>query len=382
MINLYNNLISLCDTSDKSKFYYKDVKSPFGTTLRIFNYNYASYTDWCKPDALECRGIMFVMEDGLPVRIAARPMEKFFNLGETPFTMNLDYTKIVLATAKEDGSLISSFVDCGTLLFKSKGSIYSPQAQEALQVIRRNENEAFRERIKEITADGYTCNLEYVAPTNRVVLEYQERALVLLNIRCNDTGEYVPYSVLHADGALRPYLVEGYTFDTSNLDFIKEIQSQEGIEGFIFEMENGLRFKLKTEWYSALHHTKDSINNNTRLYEAIVAGASDDMKGLFIGDVYANEKIEYFEEVHRQYLAEAIQDVETVYEQVRGKERRDYAIEAQDKLRNKNLFNIVMQSYNDGLDYETLVDKINKVFLKNHKLYIPDHYKVIPESQE
>ncbi|WP_333997418.1 RNA ligase, partial [Pseudomonas aeruginosa] len=68
------------------KFFYKDFTSPFGTQFRIFSYNFASYTDWCLDDALECRGIMFEIDENGPVRIASRPMEKFFNLNETPFT--------------------------------------------------------------------------------------------------------------------------------------------------------------------------------------------------------------------------------------------------------------------------------------------------------
>ncbi|MFT2622084.1 RNA ligase, partial [Escherichia coli] len=56
--------------------------------------------------------MMFELDvDDILVRIASRPMEKFFNLNETPFTMNLDLSKVKYMLAKEDGSLVSTYLD-------------------------------------------------------------------------------------------------------------------------------------------------------------------------------------------------------------------------------------------------------------------------------
>lgn len=375
MKKLFNNLMEVTER-DKTKFFYKDAVSPFGTTFRVFSYHLASYTDWLEPDALECRGIMFEMDGDEPVRIASRPMEKFFNLNETPFTMNLDLSKVVLAMAKEDGSLISSYVDKDRLCLKSKTSMISEQAQAALSFLMLAENNAMYERVLELAKNGYTCNFEYVAPTNRIVLEYQEKNLVLLNVRNNASGEYVPYTEIFKDGILRQYLVRGFDFDTSNEDFIEEIRKMEGIEGFIFELENGLKFKLKTNWYSALHHTKDSINNNQRLFESIVANASDDLKAMFFGDDYAITKVEKFEEIYTSYLSESLATLEGLYSTINGKDRKDYAMTAQVVLKNQpGLFPIIMQYYGKGIDYDTVIDKINQSFLKISKSLVPAEYK-------
>ncbi|AHY25208.1 RNA ligase and tail fiber protein attachment catalyst [Pectobacterium bacteriophage PM2] len=377
MKTLFNNLMTLCENSDGSNFFYKDFTSPFGTVFRIFNYNYASYTDWLRPDALECRGIMFeIDETGQPVRIAARPMEKFFNLNETPFTMNLDLSKTVLVTAKEDGSLISSFVDNNTLFMKSKGSIYSDQSAEALQFIIRQENAELMQKVKLMADAGYTCNFEYVSPTNRIVLDYKDKNLVLLNVRNIETGDYVPHQELFKDAVLRKYLVKAISINADE-DFVEEIRAMEGIEGFIFELKDGLKFKLKTTWYSALHHTKDSINNNQRLFESILASASDDLKAMFAGDAYSINKIEIFEAIHRAYLTKSIAYIESVYSDNRGKARKDYVEKAQAYLNSKEsagLFSIVMKAYTAGIDYDTLIPQINKVFMKEHKSYIPTIY--------
>ncbi|ADO19582.1 RNA ligase A [Escherichia phage CJ20] len=378
MIELYDNLMKLCAESDKGKFFYTDFVSPFETKFRIFSYNYASYSDWLLDDALECRGIMFEMDDNGPVRIAARPMEKFFNLGENPMTMDLNLDEVVLVTAKADGSLVSTYMDQTNIAFKSKGSIKSSQAAESLQVFKQPHREAFRARVTEITEAGYTCNMEYVAPTNRIVLPYQERDLILLNVRHNETGEYIPYPELFKDAALRPFLVEAY-----DLVSIENVRGMKEIEGFVYELASGQKFKLKTEWYCALHHTKDSINNNERLFEVVVAGGADDVIAMFTGDDYAREKVNAFTIVHLDYLSNTLGLLLDAQKQLAGKDRREFAIKGQELCKPyPGLFSVLMNTYQRPQETEQTIAQINKVFLKNHKLYIPSDYQaevILPE---
>lgn len=378
MIELYDNLMKLCAESDKGKFFYTDFVSPFETKFRIFSYNYASYSDWLLDDALECRGIMFEMDDNGPVRIAARPMEKFFNLGENPMTIGLNLDEVVLVTAKADGSLVSTYMDQTNIAFKSKGSIKSSQAAEALQVFKQPHREAFRARVTEITEAGYTCNMEYVAPTNRIVLPYQERDLILLNVRHNETGEYIPYPELFKDAALRPFLVEAY--DPAS---IENVRGMKEIEGFVYELASGQKFKMKTEWYCALHHTKDSINNNERLFEVVVAGGADDVIAMFTGDDYAREKVNAFTLAHLDYLSTTLGLLLDAQKQLAGKDRREFAIKGQELCKPyPGLFSVLMNTYQRPQETEQTIAQINKVFLKNHKLYIPLDYQaevILPE---
>ena len=207
MQELFNNLMELCKDSQR-KFFYSDDVSASGRTYRIFSYNYASYSDWLLPDALECRGIMFEMDGEKPVRIASRPMEKFFNLNENPFTMNIDLNDVDYILTKEDGSLVSTYLDGDEILFKSKGSIKSEQALMANGILMNINHHRLRDRLKELAEDGFTANFEFVAPTNRIVLAYQEMKIILLNVRENETGEYISYDDIYKDAILRPYLVE------------------------------------------------------------------------------------------------------------------------------------------------------------------------------
>ena len=86
-LNLYNDLFALANSNEA--FFFKDQELD-NLVYRVFSYRLASYNDFCAPGAFESRGIMFEMDQETPIRLAAMPMEKFFNDSENPFTMNLD----------------------------------------------------------------------------------------------------------------------------------------------------------------------------------------------------------------------------------------------------------------------------------------------------
>ncbi len=86
MNNLYNDLMTLCQTGDDA-FYYVDHTVTEHTKYRVFSYRLASYSDFLKPNALNCRGVMFQMLDSGPLLVSL-PMEKFFNLGEMSSDIN------------------------------------------------------------------------------------------------------------------------------------------------------------------------------------------------------------------------------------------------------------------------------------------------------
>lgn len=377
MKELFKNLMALCDPKDQSKFFYRDFQTLMGTSARVFSYNYASYSDWLLQDALECRGIMFEVDsEGNPVRIMARPMEKFFNLNETPFTMNLDLTKIAYFMDKADGSLISTFVDKGTLFCKSKTSVSSDQAILANGILNDIDHEDLYARALELAEAGFTLNFEYVAPDNRIVLPYDHKALILLNIRENESGEYVSHKDIIADAVLRPYFVKVFTGLTDVEDDINRIRAVEGIEGYVFVMEDGLKFKLKTDWYVALHRTKDSITKNEALFEAVVSGGSDDLRSLFEADPWALTKIETFEKIYLTYLRASIDTLNDLYKELAGKDRKTFATTAQVRLKDSPyLFGVLMKAFEKGIDMETIVPTLGTVFIKNFKAFVPEEYK-------
>lgn len=382
MLELYNNLISLCESSEVSKFFYKDFNGPMDGKFRIFSYHYASYSDWLKPDALECRGIMFEMGENGPVRVAARPMEKFFNLDENPLSMGINIADVTYIMDKADGSLVSSYVDDGYLYLKSKTSLYSDQARQAAALIHSEEYAPLAVVVTELALDGYTVNMEFVSPDNRVVLAYQEPALFVLNVRNNETGEYVEYDELYANASIRPYLIGAYGISDTKT-WVEGVRELEGVEGYIAVLKSGQRFKLKTAWYSALHHTKDSITSNERLFASVVSANSDDLRSLFAGDEYAIQKISAFEQAYLDYLGKSLELCQSFYDEYRGRARKDYAIAAQKATVNqRHLFGVIMNMYEGKMDVDSLMKNLETVFLKHWANFVPKAYEQEIEISE
>jgi len=357
---LYRDLIKLCDTNEA--FFHKDhIKD--NRTYRIFNYRLASYGDFCSPNALECRGHMFEVIDDIPVRLASLPMEKFFNLYENPFTENVDLTKAIKVMAKEDGSLISTFIHNGNLSLKSKASLESDQAVDALRWLENNQPSLYDELL-DLTLFGYTVNMEWTSPNNRIVLGYQEDKLIILNIRNTFTGEYVNPSKFHLYNEIHKCWVENVEdLKAGEIDlFVSNIPSMEDVEGFVVELSTGQKIKIKTEWYLVRHRAKDSVNAPRRLFEAIISEAIDDVRTLFHGDPVALQTISEMEARVEPIFNHMIETVERFYEENKGLIRKDYAIKAQGL--NDGLMPLYMNLYiGRENDYKEFA-------IKNYKMFI------------
>lgn len=352
-ITLYTDLMTL-DAETEAFFFNDHVLDD--TTYRIFNYRIASYTDFCRPNALECRGIMFEMDGENAVRLACRPQVKFFNLGENPFTMNLDLSadNIKSVMMKEDGSLISSFMHNGEVRFKSKGSLSSDQADWANMWFTKQSNE-LREAISILTRTNHTLNFEYCAPYNRIVLNYPAESMILLNGRCNETGE-----TIHVDQmgtTLRSIAVKSADEYSENFryysdkELVEKYSGFQDIEGFIVELQDGLFFKLKTDWYLVQHRAKDSVDSPRRLFEAVINEASDDLKTLFHDNSYVLNTIVEMEERAAKIYNHLVERVETFVDDhidlINRNERKEYALAGQKEFQGseKMYFGLAMQWY-------------------------------------
>src|SRR5579875_3617826 len=110
---------------------------------RIMDYNLATWTAFQEPNAINCRGIMFDITNLEDVRIVSLPPAKFFNYeeGGVPHHEGKIGDKMV----KMDGSLISSYIHNGDIYLKSKGSLFSSQALDAMKFLGREENAKLKE---------------------------------------------------------------------------------------------------------------------------------------------------------------------------------------------------------------------------------------------
>lgn len=371
--SLYDDLILLLPNE---AFYTIDQQKD-GVDYRIFNYRLASYTDFCAQNALEARGIMFRMENDKPVELVSRTPTKHFNYKENPFTMEIDFSKTSLIMDKADGSLISTYLHNDEVNVKTKASLSSSQAVAAQKLI--NNDEELKYALKYIVKQNYTVNMEYVAPTNRIVVGYAEPKLIILNIRHNDTGEYININTLRTTFRAEMANILWHrwvkTFPVSKLveqynsiqSFVDQIPSMTtGVEGFVFYTD-GLWSKHKTDWYKTLHHTKDSINSTRRLFEVVLAEGIDDIRSMFADDPIAIARIDEIQEKTDKVYNHLCSSIENFYKEHKGLDRKEYAILGQ-KTFTDGTFGLAMSKYlGKEPDYkEYLIKNFRKYGFTDH----------------
>lgn len=373
MKNLYENLTKLVEDED-SPFYRVVHEGPYdGAEYHVFSYRLGSYQDFCLPDALECRGATFRIENGEAVLVSL-PFCKFFNINENPFTMDLNLSKenVDYVATKEDGSLISTYLDAqGNLACKSKTSLSSSMAFESLVLVQRIYSfatpKSLYDHCMELEQEGWTVIMEYVSPSNRIVLGYDAPNLVVLGVRNRNDGRLMTFDEMNARG-MGPYLVKNHTSTIEDFDsFFADFRNMKGIEGFVVRLNDGTMVKLKTDEYVALHHAKDSVTSPRRLMEVVLEEASDDLRQMFDGDDQALREIENMETYVSHVVAHMTKPVDTFWEANKHLERKDFAIKGQQELDGKQ-FAIAMGRYTGkSVDYKTLVKKNYQEFLRDYK---------------
>jgi RNA ligase len=303
--------------------------------------------------ARECRGITFFPTG----EIASRSMHKFFNVGEREETQEhaLDFSKIMRVMDKRDGSMIHPVptVDKQDFVMKSKKSFESAVAVEAN--IFAHADKKLREFIMRCIAVDVTPTFEFTSPYHRIVLNYDKPELKLLHIRENVTGRYLHGELLRniCDSFKIP-LVDYYEVE---YDFLKnQLDSAEGIEGYVVQFESGEMVKLKTKWYLELHHsvvfpTRRSIarmviNETIDDYKSYMSQVGADQTQVLEIERMVTLTINVIRQQVEQITAEAIQKY--------SDDRKSVAI----NLRGHQFFSLIMKKYS-GVEpeYTAFYDK-------------------------
>lgn len=369
---LYDNLCNLVNTNDS--FYASESPTTTGTIYKVFSYRLSSYSDFLLPDAIEARGIMFeVTPSGSMIRIVARPMEKFWNVNENPFTMDLNYANVIRTYIKEDGSLISTFTELvngeRTLRTKSKTSVSSTQANAALSYIEADR--VLKSKMEDMEHSGYTVNCEWTAPDNRIVVGYLEPKLVVLNARHRESGAYYDHSQLEL---IFPNHIVSTTQLVNSEAEIEHLRAHVGYEGVILEFNDGCNIKyakLKNDWYLHRHRTKDSVNHPAALFDAVLYEASDDLKSLFAEDLLAMQLIDTMEALVIPLFNAMVKQCELFHHDNKDLDRREFAIKAQtssfngvDVRLHKLIFGALMHLYQGKVpDYKAALSKNKRSFI-------------------
>lgn len=361
-IDLWNNLESLVKGTDA--FYSKDFELD-SQIFRIYSYRLASWSEFQLPNALDARGVMFDVTDVSAPRLVCLPQQKCFNFSEG--TVDHDVCKIALVMDKRDGSLISSYIDQrGVLRLKSKASLFSQQAIDSQKWL--NANPELRQQIMQAEMDGYTVNMEWTSPENRIVVPYSSPELRVLNIRNRNNGE----TVTPGHPRMQPFsqwLVDHWYLDSETLPSQAEKSAlvlQEG-EGYVVELlppEGGKYFvKCKSEKYVLLHRNKDSINHVRSLFELAVNEGTDDIKELFATDAAAIELVEKMENHVFPIYNSICRRVDDFWQTNRTLDRKEYAILATQT--NQDIMSLLMNRY-IGREVD-----VKSFMIKNYDTYRP-----------
>ncbi len=371
----YNELMELIKNDEA--FFFKDFNLQ-DKTYRIMNYRLASWTSFTSPSALNCRGIMYDVTNEENPKLVSLPPEKFFNYEEG----GVDHSKGKLGDkmVKMDGSLISTYLHDGELYFKSKGSLFSSQALDAMKLISKEENLQFKEELKKLAELGYTINLEYTSPENRIVIPYQEEKLTVLSVRSNDNGKNYFATKLKTlldknnFNFVKANMVNHESLhgkDIEQLKFVDMVRAEQEGEGYVVEIvmsdDHSYLTKIKNIKYIALHQTKDSVNSPKRLFEAVIEEGTDDLRSMFADDPYVLNKVEEMEKHVQPIFNHIVKSVEGFHEENKELSRKDYAIKA--KSEQPEFMGLIMNAYlGQPIDY--------KIFAKKH---MKDIFKISDE---
>ena len=213
----------------------------------------------------ECRGIIFDTEG----RIISRPFHKFFNVNEREETQihMIDMTQPHVIMEKMDGSMVRPMIVDDEVVLATKMGV-TDIGLEATKLLGDNSRGWLRGMVEE----GKTPIMEYIAPTNKIVIEYRDANLVLLAVRDTVTGIYelpdeAPFDIVPQYGSI----------DGGLSDYIARARQQQGREGDIIRFANGHMLKIKNDWYVRIHKTKDLIRTERNIADIIVNEELDDI---------------------------------------------------------------------------------------------------------
>lgn len=221
----------------------------------------------------ECRGITFD-DNG---DIISRPFHKFFNLGEREETLphNVDFSKPHFVLIKADGSMVRPVLVNGEVVPMTRMGHTVPMTRMGHTDVAR---QAFDEidydfpddkAMRGYLNDNLTPIYEFVSPNNKIVLEYDKPRLILLAVRDNFTGEYLP---AHSQEIGTDLL---FMSGQHVQEHIKAVTDK--IEGYVIRFEDGHMIKVKTEEYLRYHRGFDILRFEKDVLQLILNGHDDDV---------------------------------------------------------------------------------------------------------
>lgn len=213
--------------------------------LAVYTYTNACVFERAWDDVtINSRGHVFDTKTG---ECSAWPFPKFFNLNERPGTQFgvLPWDKPYEVYEKMDGWLGTLYRHEGKFKVSSRGSFHSPGAEWATGFIQTKDLSCL--------PDEATLVFEMIAPGTKIILDYSgDQNLYILAAFNRLTGEEYPRSQVE-EWSEKTGLPVVEKYDSMSVDDCMKVAKEvEGTEGFVIRFENGIRVKIKTEWYCHL----------------------------------------------------------------------------------------------------------------------------------
>lgn len=226
------------------------------------------------PMRRECRGLIF---DSETKKIISRPFHKFFNVGEREETLlnSLDFSQEHTYALKLDGSMVRPFYLNGSIRWGTKMGITDTSMRAEVFVAK---NPQYNKMAKLFLDSGLTPIFEWCSRSDKIVIDYPEDQLVLLAIRANTTGMYMPRVSIEriAYNSDIP-LVQEICSNQFDADVVMEyVRTHQEIEGLVIDFGQH-RVKIKAEKYVRIHKIKDRIRTDRHILDLILQNELDDV---------------------------------------------------------------------------------------------------------
>jgi len=250
--------------------------------IHSFGYLYCDESDFKEnyEEKKEMRGLTFVeMPNGEVKRFLS--LHKFFNFNiyDTELIKNYEDIGIKTITPKIDGSLIIPYsipigYYCDEVYFKTKMGIDNDLTKLMYKYIDEKRMKELKDFVQQIYLDfnyKYQPLFEFISPENKIVVMYEESDLKLIQIRNNETGDFIDYDSIDFNKIQK--LINKYNIDStyelssfidvSYEDLIYRLSYlyKDNFEGFVVEFNDGVFYKCKTDWYVKHHKIRSSFDN-------------------------------------------------------------------------------------------------------------------------
>lgn len=135
---------------------------------------------------------------------------------------------------------------------------------------------------------GFTPLFEYFSPDHRVVVNYGNTPFIsLLALRQTILGNFVPYHEMkqscmeYGIECVKTCTNETINKQTDLKSIKKAIEEEKGHEGYVMILDNGLMYKIKSDWYLNIHKTNEMLITESmregRIWYMIFENTLDDV---------------------------------------------------------------------------------------------------------